>query len=61
MIKQVLENSNILLKDVLITTPQELEKILAFSKENDCNYLLNIIFIVFFFFILTSFYFSATK
>ena len=38
MIKQVLENSNILLKDVLITTPQELEKILAFSKENDCNY-----------------------
>ena len=38
MIKQVLENSDILLKDVLITTPQELEKILAFSKENDCKY-----------------------
>lgn len=38
IIKQVLEKSDILLKDVLITTPEELDKILAFSKESDCNY-----------------------
>ena len=38
MISQVLENSDVLLKNVLITTPDELKKILEISKENDCNY-----------------------
>lgn len=38
IISQILKTPKINLKDILITTPKELNTILALSEENDCNY-----------------------
>lgn len=38
MLSQILKNPEIILKDILITTPKELKEILLLSKEKECSY-----------------------